>query len=111
VHVHPKSKGLFARTGDIWIKSNRKEKSSIKWDVIMKLVGKAQDVYRAKQAGREDLRFNGLIVASNQTFDRDALRYANQVDVLCLRVNGKKCVEENQPKNVLGRPAWLKQVQ
>lgn len=110
VYLHCKGRGLFAGTGDIWIDCKKKEKSSVKRGVIMELVVKAQDVYRAKKAGREDMCFNGLIVASNQIFDSDALRYATQEDVLCVRFDGKRCAEQNQPKNVMGSPAWLKQL-
>ena len=111
VHMQTKGKGIFGRQADVWIECKWKEKSSVKRTDIMKLVASAQDVYRAARAGREVLYYNGLILASNQRFDSDALNYANQEDVLCIRFDGKKCEEQNPEAKWLGESAWLRRVE
>ena len=106
VRVHMRRKGLFAKTGDMWIECKSRAKSSIKYETIMNLIGKAQDVNRANKAGKEEACFFLLAVASNQPFEQDALRYATAQGVWCLRFQGRKCIEENEPKNAKN-PAWL----
>ena len=110
VHVQIKGKGLFGKTADIWIEC-KDRKSSVKTADVFKLVGYAKDVFRAFKADREDLYYNGLMIVTTSKFDIDALNYANQFDVLCVCFDGKKYEAQNDPKNWVGEPAWLKQVE
>lgn len=109
VHVQIKGKGLFGQTADIWIEC-KDRKSSVKTADVSKLVSYAQDVFQAAKAGREELYYNGLMIVSTSKFDVDAVNYANQFDVLCVYFDGKKYEAQNDPKNWVGEPAWLKQV-
>ena len=52
--------------------------------------------------------YNGLILVSNQRFDSDALIYADQEDVLCIRYDGQKYEQQNETDKWLGEPTWLK---
>ena len=110
VHLNAKGKGLFAQEADVWIECKWKEKSSVKRTDVMKLVASARDVYRAADVGRNEICYNGLILVSNQRFDSDALNYADQEDVLCIRFDGKKYEQQNETEKWLGEPGWLKQV-
>lgn len=110
VHVQIKHRGLFGGvTNDIWIEC-KKMKSTVKRTDIYKLVNDAQDVYKAHEKGGEKLYYDGLMFVSTSKFDIDALNYANEYDVLCIYFDGKAYKEQNNPKNWLGEPAWLKQV-
>ena len=110
VHMWVKGKGLFANEADVWVECKWKEKSSVKRTDVMKLVFCAQDVYRAADSGRNEIYYDGLILVSNQRFDYDALAYAEQEDVLCVRFDGKKYEMQNESKNWLGKPKWLKRL-
>lgn len=110
VHMWAKGKGLFAKEGDVWVECKWKEKSSVKRTDVMKLVSCAQDVYKAHNAGRNEIYYNGLILVSNERFDYDALAYAEQEDVLCVRFDGRKYEPQNESKNWVGEPKWLKEV-
>ena len=110
VHVHTKGKGLFGQDANVWIECKWKGKSSVKRIDIMKLVASAQDVYQAAQVGRNEIYYNGLMVVYNQRFDSDALSYAGQQDVLCIRFDGKKYEQQNDTEKWIGQPAWLKQI-
>lgn len=112
VLVHARGKGLFAPRGDIWIecKWKEKEKSPVKRTDIQKLVMSAQDVYRAGRAGKEEISLVGLMLVSNQRFNDDALRLADQMGVLCARGGVRVFEQQNEAKDWVGEPAWLKQV-
>ena len=67
-------------------------------------------MYRAHDAGRNEIYYNGLILVSNQRFDSDAINYAKQEDVLCVRYDGKKYEQQNETEKWLGEPGWLKRI-
>jgi hypothetical protein len=110
VHMWAKGKGLFVKEADVWVECKWKEKSSVKRTDVMKLVFCAQDVYRAHQSGKNEIYYNGLMLVSNQSFDYDALAYAEQEDVLCVRFDGQKYEPQNEYNNWVGKPQWLKRV-
>jgi len=110
VCVHVKGRGLFGRDLYMWVECKWSEKASVKRIDIMKLVASAQDVYRAANAGRNPIYYDGLMVVSNQTFDDDALNYANQEEVLCVMFDGKRYKPQTDSENWIGNPRWLKNV-
>lgn len=111
VCVQIKGKGIFGKQADVWVECKWKDNPSVKRTDIMKLVSSAQDVYRLSQKNHEQIYYNGLIMVSNQNFDIDALNYADKSAVLCVCFNGKKFEEQNELKEWLGNPSWLRQVQ
>lgn len=113
VHVHVKATGLSKFFGgndvDIWVECKWKEKTAVKRAEIQKLVASAQDVYDAAKVGREDMWYDHLIVSSNERFDSDALNYARQNGVLCIRYDGHKLIEvHNNDEWHEEEPRWLK---
>ncbi len=108
VDIHVRKKKLFGQD-DIWIECKNMT-SSVKRTHISKLVDDAKDVYKAFDKGGEEYYYNGLLFVSTSKFDHDALRYADEYDVLCIIFDGKTYKQQNNPKYWLGQPQWLDQV-
>lgn len=104
VHVQ-KKRGL--NYDDIWIEC-KDMKETIKRTHIYKLVNDAQMVYKAFRKDVENFYFNGLMVVSTSKFDIDALNYANEYGVLCVYFDGKTYKRQNEPRNWLRNPKWLR---
>ncbi|MFC1954354.1 hypothetical protein ACFLVZ_00825 [Chloroflexota bacterium] len=106
IHIIIKDEALFANRGDIWVECYWRDNSFVRESDIQKLVIKAQDAFRyATELG--GFYYDTLIMVSNQDFEINALSYANELDVLCLRFYQGQLIEKNFPMNWVGDPAWM----
>jgi len=108
VDVHLVVKRGWFGQGDAWFEC-KDRKSTIKSIDISHLVEKARDVYRASQEGKMDFYFDRLGFASTSKFDSDAIRVADQYDVLCIEYDGKSYNIVNNA-NWKEDPPWLEQL-
>jgi hypothetical protein len=91
-------RGRFVYGDNVWIKCKWKAEHPVTRGEIEQFVDDAGEVYQAHAAKIEKVKYNGYVFASTQTFDSEAIYYADRHGVWCVLFQDGEFTVVNEPE-------------
>ena len=92
-------RGRFVHGDNVWIKCKWKDEPPVTRAEIEQFVDDAGEVYQAHAEKIEKVKYNDFVFASNQTFESEAMHYADRHGVWCIVYEDGEFTVVNQPED------------